>query len=106
MDIGNQPTASNDTFAACLKQVRVRIDAKQFWLAGEIGCSEAAVSLWENGSRLPRQNTMRRVFHALEKGGALPAELVSLLVAWRNDRNKTQRGTSRRVTDLQPVAVF
>src|SRR5687768_7365197 len=47
MTTGDQHTDSNDTFAACLKQVRIRIDAKQFWLAREIGCSDAAISHWE-----------------------------------------------------------
>ena len=91
MVAGSQNTASNDTFAACLKQVRIRIHVKQCWLAGEIGCTDAAISHWENGSRLPRQDTMRRIFQALEKGGALPTELVPLLVAWRNPQDKTHR---------------
>jgi DNA-binding XRE family transcriptional regulator len=87
-----EQTASNDTFASHLKQVRARIHAKQCWLAREIGCTDAAISHWENGSRLPRQNTMRRVFQALEGSGALPTELLSLLVAWRNDLNKRSAG--------------
>ena len=81
-------TGLDDTFAVHLKQVRARIHAKQCWLAREIGCTDAAISHWENGTRLPRQNTMRRVFQALERSGAQPTELVSLLVAWRNEVNK------------------
>jgi len=88
---GNQNSASNDTFATCLKQVRIRLHAKQCWLAREIGCTDAAISHWENGSRLPRQNTMRRIFQALEKVGVLPTELVPLLIAWRNPQDKTHR---------------
>jgi len=103
---GSQYIASNDTFATCLKQVRIRIHAKQCWLAREIGCSEAALSHWEKGSRLPRQNTMRRIFQALERGGSPPTELVSLLIAWRSDRNKSRRGSSRSVTTVCPATVF
>ena len=87
----NQDTVSNETFAACLKQIRSRVYGKQFSLASEIGCTDAALSHWENGSRLPRQKSMRRVFQALERGGALPNELVSLLVAWRNDLDRARR---------------
>jgi transcriptional regulator with XRE-family HTH domain len=86
----------NDNFAARLKRVRTRLHAKQFWLAREVGCSEAAISHWENGSRLPRQNTMRRVFQALERGGALPDELMSLLVAWRDDLGKRIAASAAR----------
>jgi len=92
METGHQYAVSNDTFASQLRQVRIRINAKQFWLAREIGCSDAAISLWENGSRLPRQNTMRRVFQALERVGAQPNELVSLLVAWRSSVDKRTLG--------------
>jgi transcriptional regulator with XRE-family HTH domain len=92
MEISSRPTASNDTFAACLKQARIRIRAKQCWLAREIGCTDAAISHWENGARLPRQRTMRRIFQALERSGAPPTELVSLLVAWRNCLDKRNLG--------------
>ena len=34
---------------------------------------------------------MRRIFQALERGGALPAELVALLVAWRNEVPRVTR---------------
>jgi DNA-binding XRE family transcriptional regulator len=94
METSNQPTAPSDSFAIQLKQVRARIHAKQCWLANEIGCTDAAISQWENGNRLPNENTMRRVFQALERGGALPTELVSLLVAWRNELDKTHRGSA------------
>ena len=94
MATGNQPTASNDTFGACLKQVRTRIRAKQCWLGREIGCSDAAISQWECGSRLPGENNMRRLFQALDRGGAFPTELVSLVVAWRNDLNKRSAARS------------
>jgi predicted transcriptional regulator len=103
MATGNQPTASNDSFAARLKQVRTRIDAKQFWLAREIGCSDAAISQWEKGCRVPRQETMRRVFQALERGGALPTELLSLLIAWRNDIDKQGGPRPARPTSIGPL---
>jgi len=86
MEPGNRNTASNESFAAVLKQIRARIRAKQCWLAREIGCTDAAISHWENGSRLPQETTMRRIFQALERGGGLPNELLTLLVAWRNGR--------------------
>jgi transcriptional regulator with XRE-family HTH domain len=92
MATDNPNTASNETFAACLKEIRSRVFGKQFSLANEIGCTDAALSHWENGSRLPRKESMRRVFQALERGGALPNELVSLLVAWRNDLAERAEG--------------
>jgi transcriptional regulator with XRE-family HTH domain len=88
MDKGHSHAASHETFAACLKQIRIRIHAKQVWLAREIGRSDAAISQWENGMRLPSQESMRRTFQALERYGALPGELLALLVAWRSDRGR------------------
>ena len=91
---GGHHAASHETFAACFKRIRIRLRAKQGWLANEIGCTDAAISLWESGTRLPRNATMRRIFQALERCGALPTELVALLVVWRNGHDKA--GLTRR----------
>ena len=68
-ETGHPPTSSSDTFAACLRQVRNRLEAKQIWLAREVGCTEAAISHWEKGSRLPKENT--------DADGAITSKLSS-----------------------------
>jgi DNA-binding XRE family transcriptional regulator len=78
--------ASHATFATQLKGLRARLGYKQVWLASAVGCTDAAVSFWESGKRLPQAYIMARVVEALEKLGVAPKELVTLDDTWRVEK--------------------
>jgi DNA-binding transcriptional regulator YiaG len=80
-------------FASCLKQVRQRLAGKQAWLSREVGCSDAAISFWESGGRLPNQQNLCRILAAVARGGATTAELLALRSKWHQEM--TRRSTSR-----------
>jgi hypothetical protein len=56
--------------------------ATQLWLAYVAGCSDAAVSFWESGKRIPAYGTLSRIVDALTQAGASPRELEGLRRAW------------------------
>jgi DNA-binding XRE family transcriptional regulator len=78
-----------------LKELRKRFGGKQWWLAQAIGCTEAAVSLWENGKRTPQEQTLARIVHALTEAGASPGEAARLCDSWREARRKCVLGVER-----------
>ena len=94
----------NKSFASCLKQVRQRLAGKQAWLSQEVGCSDAAISFWESGGRLPNQQNLCRILAAVARGGATTPELLALRSAWHQEMTKrtvqrieTQRIETQRV---------
>ena len=81
------------SFASCLKQIRRRIAGKQAWLSQEVGCSDAAISFWESGGRLPNQQNLCRILAAVARGGATTPELLALRNAWHQEM--TRRSLNR-----------
>src|SRR5262249_47564331 len=63
-----------------------RFGGKQWWLAHVAGCSDAAVSYWESGKRLPASNRLSRIVDALTQAGASPSELATLERSWLETR--------------------
>jgi DNA-binding transcriptional regulator YiaG len=84
------PFDSDSYFARRLKELRLRIVGKQACLSYAVGCTDAAVSFWESGKRLPHQGMISRILLALAESGASASELSSLLHTWRKER--TGRG--------------
>jgi hypothetical protein len=83
------------SFASQLKEIRRRLSAKQAWLSSAIGCTEAAVSLWESGARLPTPRSFSRILSALAESSVSPSELLALGHAWRSaaaERSETALG--------------
>jgi len=74
-------------FAHRLKQYRTRLFTKQSSLAQAIGCSEAAVSYWEGGRRLPQPRTMTRIVYVLGHAGVSRVELIDLQRLWQGARH-------------------
>src|SRR5689334_8146801 len=72
-----------ESFAICLRRVRMRLECKQLWLSGEVGCTDAAICRWERGDRVPSRQLMARLVDALQREGATPAEVASLRETWR-----------------------
>jgi len=84
-DIEREPS-----FAKCLRDVRRRLVLKQTSLSLPIGCSDAAVSFWEAGYRLPTRTNLQRLLEAIGGHGATAAEQLSLRQAWGRDKSKAQ----------------
>src|SRR5688572_6287073 len=76
------------SFASKLKQVRQRLTGKQAWLSQEVGCSDAAISFWESGGRLPNQQNLCRILAAVARGGATTPELLALRSAWHHEMSR------------------
>jgi DNA-binding transcriptional regulator YiaG len=81
-------------FAVCLKRIRLELKNKQVWLSEAVGCSDAAVSLWESGARIPTADRMGRLLAVLAREGATTSELLELRRFWLQDW--AFRRTSRR----------
>jgi putative transcriptional regulator len=73
-------------FAHRLKEYRTTLFTKQSSLAQAIGCSEAAVSYWETGRRLPQARTMTTILAVLDQAGVSRTELVELHRIWQGAR--------------------
>jgi transcriptional regulator with XRE-family HTH domain len=73
-------------FAVCLKRIRLALQTKQSCISGAIGCSDAAVSQWESGSRVPSVHSLHRLLQALAEGGTPTAELLELRRIWLDER--------------------
>src|SRR4051794_29051647 len=74
---------SAQAFTSCFRELRIRLGGKQAWLAASVGCSEAAVSLWETGRRVPDTDTFFRISVVFAEAGASTHELLILRRHWR-----------------------
>jgi transcriptional regulator with XRE-family HTH domain len=61
------------------------MDCKQLLLSHAMGCSDAAISLWESGARLPTPDSLSRLLIAIAQSGASTAELLVLRSIWRDE---------------------
>jgi DNA-binding transcriptional regulator YiaG len=84
----NEADDCDKSFATNLKQVRQRLAGKQAWLSQEVGCSDAAISFWESGGRLPNQPNLCRILAAVARGGATTVELMALRSAWHHEMSR------------------
>lgn len=78
-------------FAAVLRTLRRWHFGKQLALAAAVGCTEAAISYWENGKRAPDARKFPTIAGALSQAGASPAALDRLRTEW--ERARTPRPT-------------
>ena len=69
-------------FADRFKSLRTRLFVKQVTLSYEVRCTEAAISYWESGRRLPHPRSMERILSAFGQCGATSFELDELRGAW------------------------
>src|SRR6266850_420807 len=60
------------TFPEKIKAMRLQLFGKQLGAAARLGCTDAAISYWESGSRLPSPKLMGRLVECLERAGAWP----------------------------------
>ena len=76
------------TFACQLKDFRQRFGFKQLWLANAVGCTDAAVSFWETGKRLPQAHIIVIMVDVLRKLGASSRELMTFYGCWREEKRR------------------
>jgi DNA-binding transcriptional regulator YiaG len=93
--VAGRPISS---FSRRIKALRQRFGGKQWWLAYVAGCSDAAVSFWESGKRIPSAAKFTRILDALAQAGATPGELSKLRRSWLEEK------VSRRDTKGLPLA--
>ena len=86
-------------FADRLRYLRLRFLGKQLCLSHAIGCTDAAVSFWGSGKRLPQARTFYRILDALAHEGVSPSELSHLHASWREASLARDHGSEH---DLEP----
>jgi transcriptional regulator with XRE-family HTH domain len=93
------------TFKTVLYRLRKRYIGKQIALAGSLGCTEAAISFWENGRRLPLRAALPRILECFRIEGASVTELETLQRAYDGRMRTTgrQRQTRKSSTELQRI---
>ena len=100
IDVISSPLARDSYyFADRLKELRRRLVGKQLCLSCAVGCTDAAVSFWESGKRLPQPGALSRILDALAQGGASVTELSNLHHSWQEARAAQARQLLR---DEQP----
>jgi DNA-binding transcriptional regulator YiaG len=78
----NFTAANEETFAQTLRIFRKRLFGKQSALSADLNCTQAAVSQWEMGRRVPDSVTFNKILDAVGKAGADALELSVLRTAW------------------------
>jgi hypothetical protein len=80
-------TSRNTTsFAELFKNLRKQLVGKQACLSGAgLRCTDAAISHWERGLRLPRPKTLRNAVDVLAALGAAPSDIEQLISAWTTE---------------------
>lgn len=86
------------TFHTVLHRLRKRYIGKQLALATSLGCTEAAVSFWEHGRRLPQKHLLQHIVECLLISGAESHEVDELQRAYldlslnpKTDRERWER---------------
>ena len=69
-------------FNLVLRRLRKTYVGKQLSLAASLGYTEAAISLWENGERLPLRRTQAKIVECLRNAKAQSVELRALQDAY------------------------
>ena|SRR5689334_21360217 len=100
----NAAFASRNTtsFAELFKNLRKQLVGKQSCLSrAGLRCTDAAISHWERGHRLPRPKTLRNAVDVLTELGATASEIEQLMSAWTAEY-LGKKGVGRNRPDPQP----
>ena len=97
-----EPLERTLSFGDQLKALRRRTWCKQAVLSDVVGCSEAAISFWESGARLPKKRMLGLLLTALAREGVSPLELYSLSQRWRYERNQRELTHALSLTRERP----
>lgn len=78
------PSRGANAFGKLFRNLRKRLVGKQACLShAGLRCTDAAISQWERGLRLPRPQTMCNAVIVLEHLGATAADIEQLMSAWK-----------------------
>ena len=91
-------------FGVQLRELRQGLDIKQIALSRAISCSDAAISLWETSTRLPRPRMLSRLLEGLAAAGVSSSELLVLRQRWSIER-KLRIAAMTRPAALNVVAL-
>ena len=72
-----------ESFGTILHKLRVAHFGKQQCLAVRVGCTEAAVSFWESGSRLPSSELLAEVVTRMNEAGVTSDQISELVDAYQ-----------------------
>jgi hypothetical protein len=90
------------SFAELFKNLRKQLVGKQSCLNGAgLRCTDAAISHWERGLRLPRPRTMRNAVEVLIRLGATPDDIERLKSAWTAEYHG-RKVAARRSPSVRP----
>jgi len=84
-------------FNDVLHRLRKQYMGKQFTLAASLGCTEAAISFWENGRRMPDPKLLPHIAECFRANGALVDEVTELQQSYegrRRTRTRKKRAAS------------
>jgi len=79
------------TFNIVLHRLRKRYIGKQLTLATNLGCTEAAISFWERGRRLPLRTLLPRIVECFRACGARANEIEELQSAYEGNVHRLDR---------------
>jgi hypothetical protein len=103
-DSTSHPTPS---FAEQFKKLRKQLVGKQACLSGAgLRCTDAAISHWERGLRLPRPRTMRNAVAVLTELGATPRDIEQLISAWTAECTARSVLARRRLSPQPPALAY
>jgi len=95
---------NNTSFAELFKNLRKQLVGKQSCLSrAGLRCTDAAISHWERGLRLPRPKTLRNAVDVLTELGATPDDIQQLMSAWTAEY-LGKKSLARNRTSEQPAA--
>jgi hypothetical protein len=97
LDAVTGTTTADVSFGIRLRELRQRIAQKQASLSFHIGCTDAAISLWELSVRLPRRRTLARILAGMSAAGATQLEIHLLESAWFTE---TRRRCMNRIAGV------
>src|SRR5713226_3892622 len=85
-------------FKDVLHRLRKQYMGKQFTLAASLGCTEAAISFWENGRRMPHRTLLPHIAECFRASGAPVNEITELQQAyeWRRQTRKRKDNAMMR----------
>jgi DNA-binding XRE family transcriptional regulator len=94
--VGSAEEPRGAPFSQCIKDLRRRFGGKQLWLACLAGCTDAAVSFWETGKRVPNWDTFSKILVALAGAGVPPCEIETLRRSWIEAKGSQQLAANQR----------
>jgi DNA-binding transcriptional regulator YiaG len=82
-------------FAQLMKTLRAQFAGKQLAFAVAVGRTDAAVSMWESGRRVPADKTLQCILAVLAEAGTPANHLADLTEVWKETKTLRQAASRR-----------